>query len=38
LALSVVLTLWCMKRGNWLLGFLVHLIIEVELLIFLMIA
>ena len=23
LAFSVVLTLWCMKRGNWLLGFLV---------------
>lgn len=34
LALSVVLTLWCVKRGNWLLGFVVHLIIEVELLIF----
>lgn len=38
MALSAVLTLWCMKRGNWLLGFVVHLIIEVELLIFLMIA
>lgn len=35
LAFSVVLTMWCMKRGNWLLGFVVHLIIEVELLIFL---
>lgn len=35
MAFSVVLTLWCMKRGNWLLGFVVHLIIEVELLIFL---
>lgn len=34
MAFSVVLTLWCMKRSNWLLGFLVHLIIEVELLIF----
>lgn len=33
-AFSVVLTLWCLKRGNWLLAFLVHLIIEVELLIF----
>jgi hypothetical protein len=35
MAFSVVLTFWCMKRGNWLLGFVVHLIIEVELLIFL---
>jgi hypothetical protein len=34
MAFSIVLTLWCMRRGNWLLGFLVHLIIEVELLIF----
>ena len=31
---SVVLTLWCLKRGNWLLAFVVHLIIEVELLFF----
>lgn len=33
-ALSVVITFWCLKRRNWLLGFLVHLIIEIELLIF----
>lgn len=32
--LSTVLTLWCLKRGNWLIAFVVHLIIEVELLIF----
>jgi len=35
---SVVLTLWCMKRGNWLITFLVHLIIEVELLLFMTLA
>jgi hypothetical protein len=33
-AFSVVLTLWCLKRKNWLLACLVHLIIEVELLLF----
>lgn len=33
-AFSLVVTFWCLKRRNWLLGFLVHLIIEIELLIF----
>ena len=33
-AFSVVLTLWCLKRKNWLLACMVHLIIEVELLLF----
>jgi len=31
---SVILTLWCLKRKNWLVACLVHLIIEVELLVF----
>ncbi len=34
-ALSVVLTLWTLKRRNFLLPFLVHLIIEIELVLFL---
>ena len=33
--LSILLTLWCLKRGNWLIAFLVHFVIEVELLLFL---
>lgn len=33
-AFSVVLTLWCLIRKNWLVACLVHLIIEVELLVF----
>ena len=33
-AFSVVLTFWCLKRRNWLFGFLLHLTIEVELLVF----
>lgn len=34
-ALSLVLTWWCLRRRNWLLALVVHLIIEVELLLFL---
>ena len=34
-ALSVVLTLWTLKRRNFLVPFLVHLIIEIELVLFL---
>jgi len=35
---STVLTLWCLQRRNWLIPFLVHLIIEVELLLFMTLA